>query len=71
MFSTLARLSAGPDAQNGLGIVASGALAGFLYLQRREQAAAQAAADAQLADQRASFEGLRSQARASGLGRLE
>lgn len=63
--------SAGPVVQNGLGIVASGALAGFLYLQRREQATAQAAADAQLADQRASLEGLRSQARPFELGRLE
>lgn len=44
-------------------MVASGALAGFLYLQRKEQATAQAAADAQLADQRASLEALRSQAR--------
>lgn len=57
------------DAQNGLGVVASGALAGFLYLQRREQAAAQAAADAQLANQRASLEALRSQARVFELGR--
>ena len=57
----------GLDAQNGLGVVASGALAGFLYLQRREQAAAQAAADAQLADQRASLGALRSQARTCAL----
>ncbi len=49
--------------QNGLGVVAAGALAGFLYLQRREAAAAQAAADAQLAGQRASLAGLRTQAR--------
>jgi len=59
-------VSAARARQNGLGVVAAGALAGFLYLQRREAAAAQAAADAQLAGQRASLAGLRTQARATG-----